>query len=171
MGHLLPSKAGARAEAWGPGARRLTVRSLSVPPLWFSMQVYTVEPGGERKTRSVGAARHSPAHTSLGNRSTGCPSAGDLKRRRHHDRAAQSGRGRSPSTAVPGGGRVKSGALGHLGGSVGRASSFGSGHDLAVREFEPRVGLCADGSETGACFGFCVSLSAPPPLMLCLSRK
>ena len=25
--------------------------------------------------------------------------------------------------------------------------------------FEPRVGLCADGSEPGACFGFCVSLS------------
>nr|XP_060466423.1 sarcosine dehydrogenase, mitochondrial-like [Panthera onca] len=65
VGHLLPSKAGVRAEAWGPGARRLTVRSLSVPPLWFSMQVYTVEPGGKRKTRSVGAARHSPARTSL----------------------------------------------------------------------------------------------------------
>ena len=43
------------------------------------------------------------------------------------------------------------------GGSVGRASDFGSGHDLAVCEFEPRVGLCADGSEPGACFGFCVS--------------
>ena len=26
------------------------------------------------------------------------------------------------------------------------------GHDLAVREFEPRVGLWADGSEPGACF-------------------
>ena len=35
----------------------------------------------------------------------------------------------------------------------------GSGHDLAVCEFEPRVGLCADGSEPGACFGSCVSLS------------
>ena len=33
------------------------------------------------------------------------------------------------------------------------------GHDLAVREFEPHVRLWADGSEPGACFGFCVSLS------------
>ena len=48
---------------------------------------------------------------------------------------------------------------------------LGSGHDLAVREFEPRVGLCADSSEPGASFRFCVSLSlsAPPPLTLCLS--
>ena len=38
----------------------------------------------------------------------------------------------------------------------------GSGHDLTVREFEPRVGLCADSSEPGACFGFCVSLSLCP---------
>ena len=46
----------------------------------------------------------------------------------------------------------------------------GSGHDLAVREFEPRVGLWADGSEPGACFRFCVSLSlCPSPLVLCLS--
>ena len=28
-----------------------------------------------------------------------------------------------------------------------------------VREFEPRVGLCADHSEPGACFAFCDSLS------------
>ena len=48
---------------------------------------------------------------------------------------------------------------GRLGGSVGWASDFGSGHDLTVREFKPHVGLCADGSEPGACFGFCVSLS------------
>ena len=54
---------------------------------------------------------------------------------------------------------IKIHALGHLGGSVGWASNFGSGHDLAVREFEPRVGLCADSSEPGACFRFCVSLS------------
>ena len=26
------------------------------------------------------------------------------------------------------------------------------GHDLALREFEPHVGLGADGSEPGACF-------------------
>ena len=45
------------------------------------------------------------------------------------------------------------------------------GHDLGVCEFEPRVRLWADGSEPGACFRFCVSLSlsAPPPFMLCLS--
>ena len=41
---------------------------------------------------------------------------------------------------------------GRLGGSVGEASDFGSGHDLTVCEFEPRVGLRADGSEPGACF-------------------
>ena len=52
--------------------------------------------------------------------------------------------------------------LGHLGGSVGEASNFGSGHDLTVCGFEPRVGLCADSSEPGACFGFCVSLSLFP---------
>ena len=40
-------------------------------------------------------------------------------------------------------------------------SDFGSGHDLTVCEFEPRVGLCAHSSEPGACFGFCVSLSLP----------
>ena len=56
--------------------------------------------------------------------------------------------------------------LGHLGGSVGEASNFGSGHDLSVGGFEPRVGLCADSSEPGACFGFCVSLSLSPPLSL-----
>ena len=46
---------------------------------------------------------------------------------------------------------------GRLGGSVGWASDFGSGHDLTSCEFEPRVGLCANSSEPGACFGFCVS--------------
>ena len=62
---------------------------------------------------------------------------------------------------------------GRLGGSVGWASDFGSGHDLAVREFEPRVGLWADSSEPGACFGFCASLSLsdPPLFMLCLCLK
>ena len=64
------------------------------------------------------------------------------------------------------------GAPGWLG---GEASHFGSGHDLTARGSEPRVGLCADGSEPGACFGFCVSLSlCPSPtctLSLCLSEK
>ena len=54
-------------------------------------------------------------------------------------------------------------------------TSFGSGHDLAVRGFEPYVGLCADSSEPGACFTFCVSLSLSPPprltfgMSVCLS--
>ena len=39
--------------------------------------------------------------------------------------------------------------------------------------FQPCVGLCADSSEPGACFGFCVSLSAPPllALFLCFSKN
>ena len=59
---------------------------------------------------------------------------------------------------------------GRLAGSVGDAPDFGSGHDLAVREFEPRTRLCADSSGSGACFGFCVSLSLSvlPLLALCL---
>ena len=48
------------------------------------------------------------------------------------------------------------------GGSVLEASNSGSGHDLTVRGFRPRVGLCADGSEPGGCLGFCVSLSLCP---------
>ena len=65
--------------------------------------------------------------------------------------------------------------LGPLGGLVGEAADFGSGHDLAVCEFEPRVGLCADGSEPGACFRFCLPLSLPLPcsgsVSLSLSNK
>ena len=52
--------------------------------------------------------------------------------------------------------------MGRLGGSVGWESDFGSGHDLTIGGFEPRVGLCADSSEPGACFRFCVSLSLWP---------
>ena len=65
----------------------------------------------------------------------------------------------------------RSGVSGRLGGSLSWASDFGSGHDLTVHEFEPGIRLCADSSEPGACFGFCVSLSlsAPPLLMLCVS--
>ena len=58
---------------------------------------------------------------------------------------------------------------GRLGGSVGKASDFGSGHDLPVCEFEPRVRLCADALEPGACFGFCVSLSLCPSRARALS--
>ena len=48
--------------------------------------------------------------------------------------------------------------LGCLGGSVGLASNFGSGHDLTVCEVEPRVRLCADSLEPGACFRSIVCL-------------
>ena len=42
----------------------------------------------------------------------------------------------------------------------------GSGHDLTVCEFEPRIGLCADSTEPAwDC------LSAPPLLMLSLGNK
>ena len=58
--------------------------------------------------------------------------------------------------------------LGRLGGSVGWASDFGSGHDLAVRGFEPRVGLCADSSEP-ASDSVSPSLSASALLALYLS--
>ena len=62
---------------------------------------------------------------------------------------------------------------GRLGGSVGEASDFSSGHDLTVRGFEPHVGLCADRTEPGAHFRFRVflSLSAPPPLALARVRS
>ena len=53
--------------------------------------------------------------------------------------------------------------LGLLGGSVGWASDFDSGRDLTVCGFEPRVGLCPDSSEPGACFRFCLPLSLPLP--------
>ena len=57
-----------------------------------------------------------------------------------------------------------------LGGSVSEAADFGSGHDLMVREFEPRVELCADSSEPGdASDSLCLPLSAPSLLALCLS--
>ena len=38
----------------------------------------------------------------------------------------------------------------------------GLGHGLSICEFEPCVGLYADSSEPGACFGFCVSVSFSP---------
>ena len=37
-----------------------------------------------------------------------------------------------------------------------------------IHGLEPGAGLRADSSEPGACFGFCVSLSAPPLLILSL---
>ena len=38
-----------------------------------------------------------------------------------------------------------------------------------TREFKPRVRFCADSSESGVCFGFCVSLSLCPSLTSILS--
>ena len=58
---------------------------------------------------------------------------------------------------------------GRQGGSVRWASNFGPGHDLVVCGFEPRVGLCADSSEPGACFWFCVSLSLCSSLAYAMS--
>ena len=59
---------------------------------------------------------------------------------------------------------------GHLGDSVGKASDFSSGHDLAVCEFEARVRLCADSSEPGDCFRFCVFLSLTLPRSCSVSK-
>ena len=57
---------------------------------------------------------------------------------------------------------------GCLGGSVSKASDFGSGGDLTACEFQPCVGLCADSSEPGDSFWFCVLLSlCPSPAHAC----
>ena len=64
---------------------------------------------------------------------------------------------------------------GRLGGSVGEASEFGSGHDLAVRGFKPRVGLCADSSEPARSLLriLCLPLRPSPTgaLSHCVSQK
>ena len=60
---------------------------------------------------------------------------------------------------------------GHLGGSVGEASDFGSGHILEVCGFEPYVRLCADSSEPEAYFRFYVSFSLCSSLARALSLK
>ena len=72
---------------------------------------------------------------------------------------------KSQTVGSKGAGEGVPGWLSHL------SLHFGSGHDLTVCEFGPQVGLCADSSEPGARFGFCVSLSlsVPPLLTLCLS--
>ena len=56
-----------------------------------------------------------------------------------------------------------------MGGSVREAADFGSGHDLAVCEFEPHVGLSAIRTEP-ALDPLSASLSAPPLLALSLSK-
>ena len=67
-----------------------------------------------------------------------------------------------------GGGGQRGGGGALVAQSVKRLTlDFGSGHDVTVCGFKPRVGLCA---EDGACLGFSLSLSlslslcAPPPL-------
>ena len=62
--------------------------------------------------------------------------------------------------------------MGRLGGSVGWAADFGSGHDLTVREFEPRRrALCWQLRAWSLLQILCLPLSDPPPVMLCLSLK
>ena len=46
---------------------------------------------------------------------------------------------------------------------------FSSGHDLTVREFGPRAGLCADNMESA--WDFSLPLSLPLPGLLSLSLK
>ena len=52
-------------------------------------------------------------------------------------------------------------SLGCLGGSVGGACDFSSGHDLAVRRFELYIRLCADSSEPAWILPLSISLSLP----------
>ena len=49
--------------------------------------------------------------------------------------------------------------------------TFSPGRDLEVHGFELHVGLCADSSKPGACFGFRVSLSLPLPCSRSVSLK
>ena len=58
---------------------------------------------------------------------------------------------------------------GHLGGSDGWASNFGSGHDLSVHEFKPHIRLSAVSAEPASDSLFS-SLSAPPLLVFSLSK-
>ena len=65
---------------------------------------------------------------------------------------------------------LKNKILGHLGGSVGWVSDFGSGHDLTVCEFEPRIRLTAVSMEPASDPLF-PSLSAPALFALSLSQN
>ena len=57
-------------------------------------------------------------------------------------------------------------------GRLGDSADLGSGHDLPVCGFEPREAVWADSSERGAASDSASpSVSAPPPLALCLSRS
>ena len=59
---------------------------------------------------------------------------------------------------------------GRLGGSISHASNFGSGHELVVWEFRPRIRLSAV-SIGPTLDPLSPCLSAPPPLTLTLSKK
>ena len=60
--------------------------------------------------------------------------------------------------------------MGLLGGSVSQATDFGSGQNLAVHGFKPRVRLCAGSLDLEPTLdSVSPSLSAPPPLALSLS--
>ena len=64
--------------------------------------------------------------------------------------------------------------MGSLGGSAGKVTNFGPGHDLTVREFEPHIGsvLTAGNLEPPSeSVSPSLSLSVPPLPMLCLSLK
>ena len=60
---------------------------------------------------------------------------------------------------------------GPLGGSVGGASDFGSGHDLTVRGFRPHIRLCAEHllRAWSLLWILCLPLTDPPLFTLCLS--
>ena len=61
---------------------------------------------------------------------------------------------------------------GRLAGSVGYESDFSSGDDLAVHEFKPRIGLCADSREPALdplSLSVSLSLFCSLPLPDCLS--
>ena len=53
-----------------------------------------------------------------------------------------------------------------------RTLDLGSGHDLAVRELEPRVHpwVLVSALTAGACLGYSLALSAPPPLSLKMNK-
>ena len=61
---------------------------------------------------------------------------------------------------------------GRQGGSVCWASDFGSGHDLEVCDLSPTAGsVLTAQSLDPASDSVSPSLSAPPPLKLCVSQK
>ena len=61
----------------------------------------------------------------------------------------------------------------HLGGSVGEVVRLHLSHDLTASDFQPCVRLCADSSDPGAFYEFCVSVSLCPfpARALSLSQK